>query len=640
MLVKNGLYLMFMLLVIEKVLSKQKHSRNYHLVVSLKKGHTIENLAKEHSLKLVRSVFPDETFYHLTLPKHPKNVSKTILSHVFKDNRVQWASRQIGRQREIRSLYFNDPFYPKQWYLHNEGQIGSPSGNDLNLIPVWEKGYKGDGVTISVLDDGLMHSHPDIAANYSPQISYDVVDLDDEDHDPQPLLTPENSHGTSCAAIIASVANNSICGVGIAHNAYIGGIRVMDGKVTDLQEAIALTYAFDKVDIYSASWGPRDDGRHISGPRILAKKAFKTGIKYGRNGKGCIYVWAVGNGELKSDNCNMDGYVSSIYTVAIAALTSEGLSAIYSEGCACILASTYVGGLHKLNTNYEKVTESSKSKVVVPGLDGSCNDRFQGTSAAAPQAAGVIALVLQANPSLTWRDVQHLIIKSAKVPNANVVGWKINGAGLHFHHHYGFGVLDATLMLSKALKWSTVPKQLNFTSESRKTSKNILCGVSVSINLNFSMKNRTEAITHLEHVTALLDIKHRHRSKLSIFLKSPFGTISQLLTNRENDNSTFGIKMWPFMSVHFWDENPQGKWSVMITDSTSDDQCLPHSVCGQINYFSLQLLGTQKYHDKTLRSYEQKPKSHLLTKKRLKMIKHRENKLSHSIKLTNEKLRF
>ena len=73
-------------------------------------------------------------------------------------------------------------------------------------------------------------------------------------------------------------ANNEKCGVGVAFNAGIGGIRMLDGTVTDRIEATALIHALEKVDIYSASWGPSDDGRTVEGPGRLARQSLYRGI--------------------------------------------------------------------------------------------------------------------------------------------------------------------------------------------------------------------------------------------------------------------------------------------------------------------------------------------------------------------------
>ncbi|KAJ8884510.1 hypothetical protein PR048_016367 [Dryococelus australis] len=109
------------------------------------------------------------------------------------------------------------------------------------------------------------------------EISYDV---NDNDADPTPRYdrVGTNSHGTRCAGEIAMAANNGKCGVGVAFNSRIGGVRLLDGLVNDRAEGSALGFAHDKVDVYSASWGPVDDGMTVEGPGRLAAEAIQRGI--------------------------------------------------------------------------------------------------------------------------------------------------------------------------------------------------------------------------------------------------------------------------------------------------------------------------------------------------------------------------
>ena len=103
-------------------------------------------------------------------------------------------------------------------------------------------------------------------------------DINDNDNDPMPRDNGDNKHGTRCAGEVAAVAFNSYCGVGIAVNASLGGVRMLDGTVNDAVEARALSLNPDHIDIYSASWGPEDDGKTVDGPGPLAKRAFINGI--------------------------------------------------------------------------------------------------------------------------------------------------------------------------------------------------------------------------------------------------------------------------------------------------------------------------------------------------------------------------
>ncbi|KAF3686384.1 Stereocilin Precursor [Channa argus] len=131
---------------------------------------------------------------------------------------VTWAQQQVSKRRKKRDV-FEEPLDPKfgdQWYLYNSNH------RDLNATAAWQLGYTGKGVVVSILDDGIEKNHPDLIENYDPDASYDV---NDGDPDPQPRYTQlnENRHGTRCAGEVAAVANNGICGVGVAYNAKIGG---------------------------------------------------------------------------------------------------------------------------------------------------------------------------------------------------------------------------------------------------------------------------------------------------------------------------------------------------------------------------------------------------------------------------------
>ena len=116
---------------------------------------------------------------------------------------------------------------------------------------------------------------------------------------------------------------------------------MLDGVVNDAVEARAIGLNPNHIDIYSASWGPEDDGRTVDGPGPLARKAFLNGITRGRNGLGSIFVWASGNGGRQTDNCNCDGYTNSIYTLSISSATQGGRKPWYLEECSSTLATTY-----------------------------------------------------------------------------------------------------------------------------------------------------------------------------------------------------------------------------------------------------------------------------------------------------------
>uniref|UniRef100_A0A8C5I3I3 Furin-1-like n=1 Tax=Gouania willdenowi TaxID=441366 RepID=A0A8C5I3I3_GOUWI len=421
---------------------------------------------------------------------------------------------------------------------------------DLNAKAAWQLGYTGKGVVVSILDDGIEKNHPDLSENYDPDASYDV---NDGDPDPQPRYTQlnDNRHGTRCAGEVAAVANNQYCGVGVAYNAKIGGVRMLDGEVTDMVEAQSLSLNPQHIDVYSASWGPEDDGKTVDGPAKLAKEAFLRGVIEGRGGLGSIFVWASGNGGREKDSCNCDGYTNSIYTLSISSSTQNGNVPWYSEACSSTLATTYSSG----NIN--------EKQIVTTDLKSKCTDSHTGTSASAPLAAGIIALALEANTNLTWRDMQHLVVQTSRPAHLLTNDWRTNGVGRKVSHSYGYGLLDASAIVTLAKTWTSVGPQRKCVISMLSESKNIGSRLSINKSVDACLGSDSH-VTSLEHVQARLTLSYNRRGNLAIHLVSPAGTRSTLLHPRPHDFSSEGFNDWAFMTTHSWDEKPSGEWTLEI----------------------------------------------------------------------------
>ncbi|EDV26519.1 uncharacterized protein TRIADDRAFT_54612 [Trichoplax adhaerens] len=536
-------------------------------------------VATTHASTILHQVGSLEDHYlirHAGTPHRSKRSNSYKSWNLRLDTRVLYVEQQISKLRIKRSFpNFNDPLWPKQWYLENTGQASGPPHLDHNIIPAWKSGATGIGIVVSILDDGLYYEHPDLRRNYDPEASFDI---NGNDHDPTPRKTgnDENRHGTRCAGEVAAIANNSICTVGAAYNAKIGGIRMLDGDVTDAVEATSLSWKPQHIDIYSSSWGPEDDGRNIDGPGPLAKKAFIDGVNKGRHGLGSIFVWASGNGGSVHDNCNCDGYVISIYTISISAATDTGNVPWYTESCSSILATTFSSG------------NNGQNKIITDDLHDRCTESHTGTSAAAPLAAGMFALALEANPRLTWRDLQHIVVITSKPDKLHTDDWTINGVGRKISNWFGYGLLDAAALVSTARNWKTVPIQRS-KSFKFKTKKNYIPPngrLIVSINVE-----KSEAIVnYLEHVQAVISLSHNQRGLITIQLISPAGTKSVLFDRRQQDTSRAGFKNWPLMTTHFWGEKSAGNWTLIIINKDSNS--------GKLKGWKLVLFGTtSKPHD-------------------------------------------
>lgn len=536
-------------------------------------------IAAKHGCQILGPIGSLEDHYLLEHSELPRYHDQPSINHVTKlkhESGLKYVEQQSLLRRDKRVLWTNlkDPLFSKMWYIH--GQI------NLNVIAAWTAGWTGKGVVVTIIDDGLETDNPDIKGNYDRLASYD---FNDNDTDPTPRYDEdfddvnENAHGTRCAGEIASQANNTLCAVGMAPNARIGGLRLLDGELTDALEAAALSFEPQYVDIYSNSWGPVDNGVTIDGPKSLGMKALENGVLNGRGGKGSIYVWAAGNGGDYGDSCSIDGYVNSIYTIAITAVTSRGRKPWYTEECSAILATAFSSG------------NVANGDLQIPTIDilFTCTTNFTGTSAAVPQASGIIALVLEANGNLTWRDVQYIILLSAKSDQLDDGEWGVNGVGRRVSHIYGYGIMDANVMTTLAQNWTSVPKQRH--CYFRKTPLLILKGPGGHIPIhteNFTVKNCSckKELNYLEHVELRAIVVYGNLGDLGFVLTSPSGTKSTLLHKRKDvtNHGIFGT--WAFMSVHFWGENPYGTWQLDVVNYGS------HNNYGELRVVDLLLYGT------------------------------------------------
>jgi kexin len=246
------------------------------------------------------------------------------------------AEAVLAKQAAVAAaLGIQDPIFHEQWHLLNPVQVG----HDVNVTDVWMQGITGHNATVAIVDDGLDMYSDDLKDNYFAEGSYD---FNDNVLEPKPRLA-DDRHGTRCAGEVSAVKNN-VCGVGVAWDSKIAGIRILSKMISDADEAVAMNYAFQHNQIYSCSWGPPDDGRSMDAPGILIKRAMLNAVQNGRAGKGSIYVFASGNGASNEDNCNFDGYTNSIYSITVGAIDRKGLHPYYSEKCSAQLVVTYSSG--------------------------------------------------------------------------------------------------------------------------------------------------------------------------------------------------------------------------------------------------------------------------------------------------------
>lgn len=466
----------------------------------------------------------------------------------------------------------NDALFSNQWHLRNTGQGGGTSGEDVNITSIWDTFTGSSNEVIAVVDDGLEIGHEDIAPNVLAGYSYDYVD---GDGDPT-----AGAHGTSVGGVAAAKGFNSIGVTGTGPNTKLVGYRLLDAWTAN-NEADALIRNDQVVDIYSNSWGPADD-RHLEAPGPLTKDAFANGVTNGRGGKGNVYVWAGGNGNsntnnLYDDNSNYDGYANSRYILAIAASNNYGAQSYYSEDGANIIANVPSNGGSLGITTTDRTGSAGYSS-------GNYYNGFGGTSSAAPLASGIISLMLQANPSLSWRDIRSILAASAEKNNPTDSDWTTNAAGYHINHKYGFGRIDATKAVNTAIGWTNVGPETSteaFKSPNIPIPDNNANGISDTITINQNIK-----VEFVEIYFTAAD--HARWGDLQIELISPSGTKSILATTHyaASGYSSQKYNNWIFGDVRHMGESSQGVWTLKVKD-------LRTIYTGTLQNWGLKIYGTE-----------------------------------------------
>lgn len=479
-----------------------------------------------------------------------------------------------------------DPLFSQAWHLPMIG----------NIRKIWDD-YTGRGVTVAVYDDGVQFTHPDLAANYDATRHF-------RDNGITFVPTPQDSddaHGTSCAGLIAAVANNGRGSVGVAFGARITGLNYLDDlqyeydwgtQTTSPLYNAAMRWAAG-FDIMSNSWGTTPDFSQQLNPTIAGNSSavdaghFAWVSAHGRGGLGTVIVKAAGNETM---NANGDGANVSRHTITVAATTQNGFAAEYSNFGSSILLTAPAAAV---------TTDLTGSGGYASGDYAS---DFGGTSAATPVVAGVVALMLDANARLGWRDVQSILTLSASHtgsavgngPSATEVGkWltmggdQWNGGGAMYHLSYGFGMVDAYAATRMAEVWSrmnSVPQ----TSANEQHLTASYTGGSVAIRDSDGNSSTPEAQLGfavardilIDSVQVTLRVNHSYGEDLVIFLRSPTGKMIALF-DREGDipdeGTSFGAtvfdggKTWTFAAEAFRGMSSQGTWRVMIHDRASGD---------------------------------------------------------------------
>lgn len=535
-----------------------------------------ESFAVEHHLKIadLPTYAPEWVIFEASAPLE----ALASIEGIRAENEVVSADVLIGR-RPVSMKMPNDTLINDQWHLKVTGI--ARNGTDINVEDAWNfadpaptAGVRGRGINIGIIDSGLQTDHPDFKDSINTTIDRDFVGLDT---DPSPPVGSGENHGTAVAGVAAARGDNNLGVSGVAPRAGIVGERLITGAfTTDQQNADALAWNANPVQVGNTiqiknnSWGYSGSLYQID-PLLAA--SLKTSSETGRQGKGTIFAFAAGNDGDVEDSANYSELTSSIYTITVGATNSRHVRAYYSEPGANVVITAPSGAAGDDPPNTLGITTADRTGSdgynQKNGIAGNYTNTFNGTSSSCPVISGVIALMLEKNPELGWRDVQDILIRTATKFNPAEAGWKTNAAGLHFNNDYGAGQVDANAAVNASDAAGATPR-VNLGEQT--------FAVSDRQGLNLPIPNNSAVgrvvqfalpVSNLvtEHVTIKLDISHSARGDLDISLTSPSGTVSQLAVVRGDTDPDY--ENYTFSTVHNWGENSSGIWTLKVADRKS-----------------------------------------------------------------------
>jgi subtilisin-like proprotein convertase family protein len=442
-----------------------------------------------------------------------------IAQRLIERNDVEYCHPELVRRRQQRAIF------APQWHLH----ATSVAGRAINAHANVEAAHaitRGEGVTIAIIDDGFDIDHPEFASPGKVVAPRDATFAPTHAQALNPRPKDEgypDNHGTACAGVACASGIDGASGVAPA--AKLMPIRLAAGLGSQ-QEANAFKWAVDNgADVISCSWGPTDGDwwdpshpTHTTRVRLPAstKLALDYAVREGRGGKGCVVLFAAGNGN---ESVEYDGYASYENVVAVAACNDRGLRSAYSDyGKAvwCSFPSSDFGW-----------PEQDRPEPLTPGIyttdrmsklgynpgsafdgdrQGNYTNSFGGTSSACPGAAGIVALALSVNPELKSSEVRELLRTGCD--RIDPQGGEYDASAHSVF--YGHGRLNAVTVVQAAC-----PTQRDSLVVSRQFNRTLPDQQTVDVTLEVSES------AQVEQLAVHVELRHSYISDLVITLRPP-----------------------------------------------------------------------------------------------------------------------
>jgi len=546
----------------------------------------IENVILLYGLNLVKKIPELNNTFVFSVSAQAKENPVKLSNRLMVVNDVLLAEPNvvISTRQNYRP---KDTYFQHQWHLiHKGGPFLSPDSH-VDAEKAWDVERGKRSVIVAVLDDSIDINHIDFKAEGKVVAPVDFVG---RDFQPLPERADDN-HGTACAGVAIAEENGSGV-VGVAPGCGLMPIRMSHLDDNSVEEYFS--WATEKgASVISCSWGP---AARIFPLSLRQKLALKKAATQGRNGLGCVIIFASGNSNrpvngkvnesgwpnnsLNGEVRWMDGFSSNEYVISVSACTSEAKKSAYSNWGKEI--SVCAPSNNTRPDTYPVISDS------LPGWGIITTDRvgpsgyssadytggFGGTSSACPLVAGIAALVISANPKLTAKEVRQILETTTdKIVDNRAdlqLGKEFGSYDSNGHSQwFGYGRVNAFKAVSEAVK--------------RKAQVGAEISQQSNPNVDIPDNNSTGIIDKLEitaqgtiaSIQVVVDIEHSYIGDLLVLLFSPSGSEVVLHNrnggSRNNLQKTYTSTDLPAL-LDLAGENVNGEWKLHVKDLANFDR--------------------------------------------------------------------
>lgn len=537
-----------------------------------------------------------------------------------------------------------DPFAAQSWHLKSTGvetgysATAATTGEDINLGGVHTiRNILGRNVRIAVADSGTDIDHPDLNGNTLPgeHRNYTFSNPAAWGDNVNPVSSNDDAHGTAVAGLIVAEKNNGIGSYGVSPSSKFAAFRSIfaTSASTSSRLAKSIDAASGDFDLFNYSFGYR--GFFFVDADETLLEAFELGATTQRAGKGSLYIQSSGNSYVESYALDIDGsgpipvYNGSAagnsivhtdlnipYKVVVGATNAAGEKASYSTPGSNIWVSA-PGGEYGIDEPAMITTDirgcnagfSYKDMDLADlfnfgfdpqNLQCDYTNIFNGTSSAAPVVTGVVALMLEANPNLTWRDIKQILADTAypidfdafnnDLVHPQLTGnpfgalydydykWTLNNAGYLFSNWYGFGKVDAEAAVESALIYSagsmTAFEQTKNSSGTWYYDSGDLTGLGYDV-IDESPNTTADHLIWVGHNLLIESVQikitsdHPFPGELAVHLVSPSNTESRLLNLNNGIYALDPLDNFLMLSNAFYGEESEGFWRIKVYDGSA-----------------------------------------------------------------------